>query len=108
MPFLGSELEYCLRTLLERVVKSETLENANTPLKLVALDLKETDILLPADSVGVGFKIKRVLKSSSASPKDFIQLKMEARNFVVAMVKKLQEKSPLNSKLVRNINWMIP
>ena len=43
-----------IRNLMQRVVKSNVLEAADTPRKLIAVDLKDDKNLLSWDKIGVG------------------------------------------------------
>jgi len=53
-PFLYDDITELIRNLMQRVVKANILEAADTPRKLVAVDLKDDKNLLSRDKIGVG------------------------------------------------------
>ena len=53
-PFLCDDITDLMRNLLQRVVKSNVLEAADTPCKLIAIDLKERKNILSREKLGIG------------------------------------------------------
>ncbi|RUS76435.1 hypothetical protein EGW08_015804 [Elysia chlorotica] len=92
----------------QKIVKEKVLEKCQTTLSLIGLDMKDSSNLVAPDDTELGYKAQRMLKDSKASPRQKLELRMELRAMLVAMIIKIQEKSPLSSKLARNLGWMMP
>jgi hypothetical protein len=116
LPFLVCDLFTLARNLLERFVKDDVMSNVKNAEKMVGLNLDNKANLKDASKVNVGFVAKQLitdLKNGKAGPlkisdRDVLTFKMECRNFLMSLVKKLLEKSPLQYALARNVLWLNP
>ena len=59
--FLYFQLRELIRSLLERFVQPHVLESNASPYKLINLDLKKQENLLPIEFINVGFGAKSVI-----------------------------------------------
>ena len=105
VPFLFYDLKSVIKRLLEIVVKQEVLEKSTSWKKMKAIDLSSKNNLLSDEKVNAGFAVteqlnllKRKDLVTSSEVKQFLN---SAKQFVISMVEKLAEKSPLNFALVR-------
>ena len=92
---------------MQRVVKSNVLEAADTPRKLIAVDLTDDKNLLSRDKIGV---VGAVFEVSKAKCSDFqkMEFRMQCRKFIVALIGKIIERSPLKYKATRAISCINP
>lgn len=78
----------------------------------MSLDIDKTEIYLPVEKVDVGFVVKKqlvLLKSEKQiSDRDIFEFRNAVRTFLVKVLKKILEQSPITYKLVRCLDWMIP
>ncbi|GFR96068.1 peptidase M20 domain-containing protein 2 [Elysia marginata] len=111
LPFMAKDIHKATTSLLSRFVKNEYLKTLTSPAKLVGCNLEESH-LLPANKVDVGFKAKRLLdsakKEKQISDREILGFRLATQKFLKAVCQKVVEKSPLNSKLVRNLQWLDP
>ena len=112
VPFLFFDLKDTVTKLFEIIIKPEVLEKCKTWSKMKQIDFSESDNLLPDGKINVGFAVTEQLKQlrkkdlvKSSEIKEFFKM---ARQFVVSMIEKLSEKSPLNSLFVRGTTIFDP
>ena len=109
--FLYREYGDIILSLTKRVVKPEVFEpEEGRPLTLrqiCQLDLDKEDNFLVAKRVGIGFSCKNELKQIEkdkaklkVTDREILQFKDKCRQFIIAMVKKLNERSPLKCAAV--------
>lgn len=59
-------------------------------------------------NIDIGFACRKYLAETKASDKDVTQFKMQCRKFLVAIIDKLKERSPLKSLMVQGISAFDP
>ena len=107
--FLYSKLLDLVLALMGRFVKSEVIKANNTPFKLINLDFRKEENLLPIESINVGFGAKRILKTlKTAEKSQERQFRQEARSFLARLLEKILERSPLKYKLTYPISSLSP
>jgi hypothetical protein len=72
------------------------------------LDLKDSDILLTAKKVNIGPACQSERKNLKEKEKDVLVFRQDCRDFLVAMLQKLNERSPLKYPCVRTISCFDP
>lgn len=107
-PYLYSQLCNLMKTLLSRIVKSSKLNAANTALKLVSIDLNESDNLLQVSNIDLGFQTAKYLKEVRASEVEVLRFQTECQKMLKALIAKLVERSPLKYKTVRGLSCLDP
>ena len=108
VPFLARDLFRVTTSLLQRFLTPAALKQCSTILKTLKVDLDQAELYVPVSKIDVGFKTSQLLKSANLSPKQLLGFQLETRNFLLATVKKIIEKSPLKSKLLRSLAWLNP
>lgn len=73
---------------------------------LAHFNLDDDSRLLGHSKIDCGFVANDKLKG--LTERERLSVRLDFKQFVVAMVKKIQDKSPLNYKLVRNLEWLLP
>eukprot|EP00117_Sycon_ciliatum_P027072 scpid93514/ scgid22075/ len=112
VPFLRSALESMLRSLLSRIVKQDNLSASSSTVRLMAIDIIDESVLLPLTNVHMGFAAeehaRQLISGKKSSQLQCRDLRAQCRDFVVALVVKLNEKSPLSFPLVRSASCLDP
>jgi hypothetical protein len=108
VPFLYSHLLETVRNLMSRVVRTSKLNEATTAQKVMNLDLKDSDTLLPIEKVDIGYSAKHIMKKLKCSDKEKYMLKKDFSKIVISVIEKLKEKSPLKSNLARGLTCFDP
>ena len=112
LAFLAADLESMLRKLMKRFVKNTVLTEADTVMKLVAVDIVDVENLKGYSSIDCGFvankRLKELLSEKKVSERPVLAFKMETRSFLTGIVQKLLVKNPLKYPLVRNVVCLSP
>ena len=112
LPFMSTDLQDVLKSLLKIFVKREVLDGCTTAQRLVNVDVTNTDHHVHLKAVELGFKtdelVREANKHSSMMEGPINAFRAECKAFVKAIVLKLQEKSPLKFELVRNLSCLNP
>ena len=112
VPFLHSALESMLRSLLSRIVKQDTLSASSSTVRLMAINVTDESVLLPVTKVNMGFAAeehaRHLISGKKISQLQCRDLRAQCRDFGVALVVKLKEKSPLSFPLVRSASCLDP
>ena len=96
VPFLVDALQSILMTQMEIFIKSEVLDAANcSENRLVKLDVSNIANQIPSDTIRLPTETKALLNSTAIDVNKKHQFKKECVAMLVAIVQKLQEKSPL-------------
>ena len=74
--------------------------------KLVEINFSDPLIYLPGNKFKFGSKAQSLLKE--VSEKNHILIQMSFKAFVIGIVKKILDKSPLKRPLIRNLSWLLP
>ena len=110
--FLCNDLQDLLRSLMRKFIKDEVLRDCSTAQRLVQMDVSSAANQVSLSKVQLGFQTDRLLaeakKHQSVTELDVMSFRAEALEFLKAVVLKLQEKSPLNFSLVRNMSCLNP
>ena len=106
--FVADSLEKQLRDLMKIVVRRPILEEASTAYALINLDLDKTENFLPANQINIGTALKERLASLSPKPEEKRKFLKECRSVILALLKKLQERSPLKYAVCRHASALSP
>jgi len=87
--FLADDLSKIVRALMTRFIKCDVLLLADTPRKLLKVDVKDLKNHLPIENIDVGFCAERTLKQlhqqKKISDKQLFDIKMECKLFLIAL-----------------------
>ena len=112
LPFLCSDLANLVRALMSRFIKSAILSEAKTISKLIAIDVTKRENHVDYSKLDLGFSTEQILKNlvtgKKLSDRQAMEFRMEAKSFLVVVVKKILEKSPLSFTLSRNMVLLDP
>ncbi|KAK9975597.1 hypothetical protein ABG768_020842 [Culter alburnus] len=101
-----------LKNLMCRFIKPEVMQEAKSVKKLLDVDIKLPTNYTDCSSVDLGYVTNRILKELRAKQKvgasTIMDFRRSCRDGLVAMVDKLQQKSPLKYILVINMGFLDP
>ena len=104
LPFITSELETLLWTLMGKFMKRGVLKGANKIAKLNVLDLATH---VASSEVDIGFAAKitleKVYKEKKISQLQVLEFRKECESMLATTVAKIQERSPLKYNFARKI-----
>ena len=94
--FLYAKLMELAISLMERFVKKVIKENGISSYKLMKIDLRKEENLLPVDSVNIGFGARKLLRKLTTTEKtQELQFRLEVRSFLACLLEKIFERCPL-------------
>ena len=81
-------------------------------MAFMKLDLADASLHKETGKVDIGFIADKSLKDSfrakKCTDKNAFSIRAERKKFLITLLSKLQENSPLKYTLVRNLGWLIP
>ena len=108
VPFLEEILVDLITSFMKMVVKSDVLDEANTSLKLIKIDLTKAENLLPCESIKLLTATKDLLKSSLLKNNKKWLFKNDCKAMIIAMLQKIQDKCPLKYAVARFASSISP
>ncbi|XP_075556329.1 uncharacterized protein LOC142588454 [Dermacentor variabilis] len=109
VPFLAAALEAVLRSLMGRIIKQEILRAADTPFKLLKIDLEKPENIVFVNAFDVGFAAKSELrKAAKPSQLALLTFKKECISFLKVCSQKIMERSPLKYRLTTGVSCLDP
>ena len=110
--FLHKKLIALSVSLLERIVRKEILDVNRTAFKVMKLvkTLKsDASILLPLESIQVGFATKAVLRQLNTTEKSLERaFRKNVQDFVIRLLEKIIERGPLKYRFTRSMSSLSP
>ena len=103
VPFMDDVLDSLLRNIMRYFVKRSVLENAKTSLQQHKIDIQDNGNLLDAKNIRFGTAAKGMLKTVEPMITDNQKsnFQKEHKCFLIGVVEKLVERSPLGYSLIR-------
>lgn len=112
LPFIRNDLQDLIRDLLARFMQKSVMDKANTITKLLRLDPCDQKQHVTSNYVDIGFAaeqgLRELRRTKKVSECDCLAVCLETKSCLIAVTKKILEKSPLNYPLARNLNWLAP
>ena len=84
------------------------MSEATTPFSLISLDLDKNDNLVSANNLNIGTALKEMLKALVPKQEEKRLFLKECKSATIALLKKLQERSPLKYPVYRNASSLSP
>jgi len=110
IPFLATDLASLVKDLMKRFVKPSVMAGAKTIAAVCSIDYSNQDNQVDTSKVDIGFSSTRSLLSTKGAAHDRTKhnFRHECKQFLMATVKKILEKSPTAYPLMRNLEWLDP
>lgn len=105
---LAKDLETVAKVLLTKFVKFSVLSASTAVTSLLKINVEDPSNHCALEKVDIGHTAEQILKDSKVSAKDSFAFKMQCKTFLVAMTKKILEKSPLRLTFVRGLSSLDP
>ncbi|XP_049270810.1 uncharacterized protein LOC125758087 [Rhipicephalus sanguineus] len=106
--FLARDLEAIVRKLLTKFLKCSVLSASNGLTGLLKINIEDVNNHTALEKVDIGHTAEQILKKSKVSAKEAFAFKMECKQFLLSVTKKVLEKSPLKFPLVRGLSSLDP
>lgn len=111
-PFLGYYLQNLLIGLMNRFIKKEVMDKADTYQKLASIDPQDKKNHMVSKKVDIGFaarhSLKRITEKKAASELQVLAFINECITMLAALTAKLNERNPLKYPLVRYLSCLRP
>ena len=103
LPFMCHDITKFYKALLNIVVKPKVLQKCKTSFDLISVELG-SDTLIEDEKIHLGFAAEEEIRKRGAEvdQKSILALRSAAKNLVIAVCEKLDEKNPLSYIIVRN------
>ena len=108
MPFLSDALVKMFTSFISMVIKQNVLNDSITALKLVKIDMTDKENQLDAVPIKLGTALKEMLSALGVIDVKIQNFKKECKDSVIAIIAKLQERSPLQYTVVRMASSLSP
>ena len=112
LPFITSELQTLLQTLMGKFVKRSELEGADSAYKIAKLNVLEAATHVAPSEIDIGFAVKttleKALRDRKISQLQVLEFRKECESMLVTTVTKVQERSPLKYNLARKLSSLDP
>nr|CAD7441523.1 unnamed protein product [Timema bartmani] len=105
LPFIFADLNKLLEHLLNKIVKCDVMNSANTSKKLLAVDLKKQSNMKSLSTVDIGFAA-----SALKGIKDIkiLEFRGDCQKFLIELCNKRLHKCPLSYKIVKGASCLSP
>jgi hypothetical protein len=107
-PFLYDDLMEIVKGLMQRCVKPEVIDAATTSSRLIRIDLDDSKNLLSRHKVVLGVSAQAMMAKAKATDLQIMSFQVSCQKFLVAMIKKLLERSPLKYKATKAVSCLNP
>ena len=112
LPFITSELETLLWTLMGKFMKRAVLEGANSAYKIDKLNVLDSATHVAPSEVDIGFAAKttleKVYKEKKISQLQMLEFRKECECMLVITIAKIQERSPFKYNFARKLASLDP
>ena len=108
MPFLCGSLKTMICCVMKMFIKEDVLTEAVTAFRLIKIKVSETSNQLAIGDVKLATATEALLKSCSVDKAAKENFRRDCVTFLLRIVQKLQEKSPLKYQIVRCLNCFVP
>lgn len=108
IPFLFDDLGDLMKTLMQKVLKCDIVGTTTSIQNAMLVNLHSSENFVDPSEVKIGFCAKLSILTTKASDRARYTVRLECRDFIKAMLKKLMEKSPVKYNLVQHLSWLQP
>jgi hypothetical protein len=110
VPFLCADLTNLITNLMEKFIKVEVLKKAPSTIKLIKVDIPNKLITLKYLKLKLDLllKILEIKRFQKVSDRDVYEFRQECRSFLVKLLSKVLDKSPVKYPIIRYISVLDP
>ena len=99
------DLESLIQSLLDLTVKQDVLSQCKTDIQIKQLDLCNKESLLNLKDINLGFAVPNIIaklrRNDTLTLAEVKEFKVGTQKFIIGMIRKLFERSPLGSNFLR-------
>ena len=107
--FVYGKMKELIVALMTQFIRPEILETHSSVENLMKIDLTQKGNLLPSESVKVGFGAKKILSNlPTVQAPECGKFKQQEKCFLIKIVEKIQERSPLKYSLSLYLSSLSP
>ena len=110
--FFATEMKNLVKELMQKFIKPDLLSDATSVVKLLKIEYEKFPNHVDLSKVKTGFAAERILcelkGSKKLSERQVFEFRMSCKAFLIKMVNKILDKSPLTYPLVRYMNFLDP
>ena len=93
---------------MKRFIKSKIIDTANTYEKLCGIDILNQENHSTYSKIDIDLAAEEKLKRVGCSDKQIMEFKMQCKEFLIGVLKKILEKSPVKYSIVRYMACLDP
>eukprot|EP00117_Sycon_ciliatum_P028802 scpid49770/ scgid23067/ len=112
LPFVASELHAVVTSLAGRFLKETVVRSLSTPAKLISADFADSSNHVDGTKISLGFaadkRMTELKRAKKVSERDLLAIRVDTKLFLLHIIQKVLEKSPLRYQLVRTLQWLAP
>ena len=99
------DLKSLIQSLLDLTVKQDVLSQCKTDIQIKQLDLCNKESLLNLKDINLGFALPNIIaklrRNDTLTLAEVNEFKVGTQKFIIGMIRKLFERSPLGSNFLR-------
>ena len=99
------DLKSLIQSLLDLTVKQDVLSQCKTDIQIKQLDLCNKESLLNLKDINLGFALPNIIaklrRNDTLTLAEVKEFKVGTQKFIIGMIRKLFERSPLGSNFLR-------
>ena len=99
------DLKSLIQSLLDLTVKQDVLSQCKTDIQIKQLDLCNKESLLNLKDINLGFAVPNIIaklrRNDTLTLAEVKEFKVGTQKFIIGMIRKLFERSPLGSNFLR-------
>ena len=99
------DLKLLIQSLLDLAVKQDVLSQCKTDIQIKQLDLCNKESLLNLKDINLGFAVSNIIvklrRNDTLTLAEVKEFKIGTQKFIIGMIRKLLERSPLGSNFLR-------
>ena len=105
VPYMYQDLLKLLRKLMQLIVKPDAVANCSSVINLKWIDLDDENVIMKPKDMNISFSVQNITELKRKNVNTNTQTAIffaDVTKFIISMVKKLFNKSPLEYNVVRN------
>ncbi|XP_072564133.1 uncharacterized protein [Paramormyrops kingsleyae] len=112
LPFLSDDMYKLIKGLMGRFLKEKHLQEATSTLKLLQVPFQDSSLHKDSSQVDIGFAaqvtLNQLKSSKNISERQRLEIRMDCKKLLIALLEKLLKKAPVHHTLVRSMQCLDP
>ena len=111
-PYIYFDLKNLVVNLLKLFIKSEVIENCKTSSDILNLDVADENNWIKLYQITIGFaaetSLRELKRQDNIENREVKKLLIDCRSFLISMIQKIFQRSPLKSSVIKNVRVFDP